>query len=273
MRPERLPLLAAACLALTLTLGARNTLAAVLEGGGDPLDDLAPIEFRFDAPLQEDLPFLVIEALADLRDNPTNANYWVRLGDIYFLSEEPGKAATAFWRGARLQPDHPKALDNLGLSLIQIGDFETATALFTRLRTTRPGDTSILLNLGAARHGARDFATAEALFRRVLEQEPENDKALYNLAVIHADTGRAPEAITLFERAFTSNPNSPIPLFAAARMHARLDQPDLMFERLQQARPLVADDQIAVFLAHPAFAPWAAEEPFNALLKPLEQQE
>jgi tetratricopeptide (TPR) repeat protein len=254
---------------IALILATTNLHAAVLDGGGDPLDDLAPVEFRFDAPLQEDLPFLVIEALADLRDDPTNANHWVRLGDIYFLSEEPGKAATAFWRGARLQPDHPKALDNLGLSLIQIGDFETATALFTRLRATRPGDISVLLNLGAARHGARDFTAAEDLFRRVLEQEPENDKALYNLAVIHADTGRAPAAIALFERAFASNPHSPIPLFAAARMHARLDQPDQMFERLQQARPLVADDQIAVFLAHPAFAPWAADEPFRALLKPL----
>ena len=54
--------------------------------------------------------------------------------------QEWGKAAAAYRKALQVFPDHPKALNSLGLALYQLGSFEEALQIYLNVARRSPDD-------------------------------------------------------------------------------------------------------------------------------------
>ena len=126
------------------------------------------------------------------------------------------KAAAAYRKALQEFPDQPKALNSLGLALLQLGEFEEALRLYQNVAQFSPDDPVTWEKIGqiSERLGKIDIAVeaamkaAEAFFNqrdvekalenwsRVSVLDPENIMAHSRLAVVHERLGQNQPAVT-----------------------------------------------------------------------------
>jgi len=130
--------------------------------------------------------------------------------------QEWGKAASAYRAALQEMPDHPKALNSLGLALYQQGSFDESLQIYLRSAKVSPQDPSPLEKLAqlfertgrlkeaieAATRAAdlflnqRDVDKAIENWVRVTSLDPEHILAHSRLAVAHERLGHKPQAVT-----------------------------------------------------------------------------
>lgn len=136
------------------------------------------------------------------------------------VNEQPGDAeartnlAIALRRNGRLTeaaaqariavdaaPERPAAWNALGLSLLDLGEFEPAAQIFQQAIERHPNVAAFLLHLGQARSAAQDLAGAEAAFLAALGISQEIAEAWRGLGRLQARQARYREAIAAYQRA------------------------------------------------------------------------
>jgi tetratricopeptide (TPR) repeat protein len=130
--------------------------------------------------------------------------------------QEWGKAAAAYRKALQEIPDHPKALNSLGLALFQQGNFEEALQIYKRVAQITPQDpipmeklAQLLERTGrlkdaieAAFRAAdlylhqRDVDKAMENWVRVTSLNPEHVLAHSRLALAHERLGHKPQSVT-----------------------------------------------------------------------------
>ncbi len=130
--------------------------------------------------------------------------------------QEWSKAISAYRAALQEMPDHPKALNSLGLALFQQGNFEEALQIYLRAAKVSPQDPSPLEKLAqlfertgrlkeaidAASRAAdlflnqRDVDKAIENWVRVTSLDPENVLAHSRLAISHERLGHKLQAVT-----------------------------------------------------------------------------
>ena len=130
--------------------------------------------------------------------------------------QEWDKASAAYRRALQEFPDHPKALNSLGLALYQLGSFDEALRIYINVAKLSPDDpvpvekvAQISERLGdlktavdaAMRAGdlflqQRDTEKALENWVRVTNLNPENAIAHSRLAQVHEKLGHAQQAVT-----------------------------------------------------------------------------
>jgi tetratricopeptide (TPR) repeat protein len=130
--------------------------------------------------------------------------------------QEWGKAAAAYRKALQVSPDHPKALNSLGLALYQLGNFEEALQIYLQVARLSPNDPVPLEkvaqlsertgNLKVAIEAAmkagdlflnqRDPDKAIENWVRVTNLNPEHAIAHSRLAQVHEKLGHAQQAVT-----------------------------------------------------------------------------
>ena len=130
--------------------------------------------------------------------------------------QEWDKAAAAYRRALQEFPEHPKALNSLGLALYQLGHFEEALQTYSAVAKLSPDDPApmekvaqIAERLGdlkiavdaALRAGdlflrQRDAEKALENWVRVTNVNPENPVAHSRLAQVHEKLGHTQQAVT-----------------------------------------------------------------------------
>ena len=129
--------------------------------------------------------------------------------------QEWGKAASAYRNALQEMPDHPKALNSLGLALFQQGDFEEALQIYNRVAQVSPQDpipmeklAQLLERTGhlkeaidAAYKAAelflnqRDVDKAIENWVRVTTLDPEHVRSHTRLALAHERLGHKAQAV------------------------------------------------------------------------------
>ena len=129
--------------------------------------------------------------------------------------QEWGKAASAYRKALQEMPDHPKALNSLGLALFQQGEFEEALQIYKRVAQVTPQDPIPMEKLGqllertghlkeaidAALKAAdlfinqRDIEKAIENWVRVTTLEADHTLAHSRLALAHERLGHKPQAV------------------------------------------------------------------------------
>jgi tetratricopeptide (TPR) repeat protein len=129
--------------------------------------------------------------------------------------QEWSKAASAYRKALQEMPDHPKALNSLGLALFQLGEFEEALGTYKRVAQISPQDpvpmeklAQLLERTGhlkeaidAATRAAelflnqRDVDKAIENWVRVTALDPEHVVAHSRLALAHERLGHKPQAV------------------------------------------------------------------------------
>ncbi|PKO57492.1 MAG: hypothetical protein CVU25_07895 [Betaproteobacteria bacterium HGW-Betaproteobacteria-19] len=145
----------------------------------------------------------VLEAVPD---HPDALNF---LGIARHQRGHTGEAIALMQRSLELQPDATGVWNNLGNILLDRGRFDDAAALYERCVELNPDDPVVHNNLGVLRRSQGRVVEAEAAYRRVLELDPKNIDAHNNLGNLLADIGRIEEAVRHYCESIALMPSNP----------------------------------------------------------------
>ncbi|MBE6442993.1 MAG: tetratricopeptide repeat protein [Desulfovibrio desulfuricans] len=79
---------------------------------------------------------------------PGNPRPWTELGNLYFDTGQPRKAASAYERSLALAPDNADVLTDLGIMYRELDEFEKAVANFRRASSVNPRHENAMFNEG-----------------------------------------------------------------------------------------------------------------------------
>jgi predicted O-linked N-acetylglucosamine transferase (SPINDLY family) len=168
------------------------------------------------------------------------------------------------------QPDHPQALQFLGVAMLQDGSRADAVALLERAASVTPNDADIRSNLGQAYRAAKRFDAAEAAFRDAIRLDPRSHVAYDNLGLLLEDTGRPAHAAESFERATALAPGNADVLAHLARALFKLNELGECVATADAALQINPDHVIALTVAGTGLAylnrPTAAIDRLNRAL-------
>ena len=125
---------------------------------------------------------------------PEEVRWPYYLGHVHMANAEPAKAAAAFQRVLRLQPNDPATLVWLGNLHLDQGRPELAEPLFTRAISTQPRLVAALFGLGRAALARRDFARAADYLEQTLAADARASVAHYPLALAYRELGDTAKA-------------------------------------------------------------------------------
>ncbi|MEJ2033468.1 MAG: tetratricopeptide repeat protein [Deltaproteobacteria bacterium] len=106
------------------------------------------------------------------------------------------------------EPNHPGALQYLGVLAHQTGKSEIGVKLLSKVLSRRPDYTDAHVSLGVILHDLGKLDEAAASFRRALDLKPDYAEAHSNLGNVLRDQGKLGEAIASFRQALRFKPDS-----------------------------------------------------------------
>lgn len=151
---------------------------------------------------------------------PSEAEWFIELGNAWLSSGDARKATAADERAVRLKPQSLRALQSLAQSLRASGD------------VTRAGE----------------------LLQRAIQIDQSDAGSWYQLGTLALAAGRIPEAIERLEKALSLDPNLPGAYTTLAGVQATAGQPDAARGTLQEALRVDPYDAAAWDLAGRALA-------------------
>lgn len=105
-------------------------------------------------------------------------------------------------------PQSPEAHSNLGSAYNAAGRAEKAVASFESALKLRPRDPELMFNLGNGLIAAERQLEAEEILRQVVYERPDHIRAQINLGVALKESGRFDAALKRFQKAVAAHPDS-----------------------------------------------------------------
>jgi Tfp pilus assembly protein PilF len=111
-----------------------------------------------------------------------------------------------------IEVERPRAAEvarllSLGVAAHRAGDAATARAAYEQVLALAPNDVDALNNLGVLLTGLREFDRAEAFLRRAIALAPSNAGAWNNLGSVLRERARPADAIAAFQHALALDPH------------------------------------------------------------------
>ncbi|MBD3161095.1 MAG: tetratricopeptide repeat protein [Candidatus Eisenbacteria bacterium] len=146
--------------------------------------------------------------LEQLEEAPNDADLHYRLANALYDQGRREKAIASYERALAVEPDHVKALVNLGVVLNENGDSEAALKRFDRAEELEPTDVTVLCNKGQALYALERYGEAIDLYQKAKKLEPNNQLPYYLMGVAFADVGIYREAIREWEKVVALDPST-----------------------------------------------------------------
>jgi tetratricopeptide (TPR) repeat protein len=144
-------------------------------------------------------------------------------------------ASAAFSRTIALSPGFAEAHFNFGLVRLQQGAFDEAIASFEKSLVLKPRLRGANLFLGIARYRKNDYAGAIGALKREAQIDPANSKVLMWLGVAQLAAGDATSATASLDHAAALNPTDVDILYHRGRAHMLVSKES--YEKMYQANP------------------------------------
>lgn len=201
---------------------------------GTPEPEPAPVTTPVPDPTPEDEPELEPEAPAPIAEAPVppiaveppatsaptgteTAASLFQKGNAAYAEGDLDGAVSAFDASLALEPDNPRALNNLGATWLLKGDPARAASLARRALEIDPTYGRASLNLGTALFALDEPDEARPHLERAVELDPRNIDARHNLAALLVEQRKWTEAEGILLAALEISPDD-------ARLLRRLEQ-------------------------------------------------
>jgi tetratricopeptide (TPR) repeat protein len=142
-------------------------------------------------------------SLAQVGNQPDTLN---NLGNSLIAIGERDRAIAAYRDALNLAPGHVDAALNLALALLAGDDPAAASAAIGPALHAHPGDPRLLATSGRCRAATGDHQGAATLFRQSLDRRPDHVPTLHSLAAALRASGRAREAVAVLDRCLALAP-------------------------------------------------------------------
>ena len=141
--------------------------------------------------------------------SPASSEIPLELARFYLSQKQPDKAVLEGEKYTRLHPEHPEALEILGVAQADSDNIPRAESYLLRARNADPRRASAWIELAVlyARH-ARG-AEVRSMLDGALQAAPKNARALQMLADLEVSEGNDAKGLELYSRAARANPSDP----------------------------------------------------------------
>jgi predicted TPR repeat methyltransferase len=116
------------------------------------------------------------------------------------------EAAQAYQELIEADPQHYRAMNNLGTVCEELGDLSGAQKAYMNARAVLPDSPIILYNLAHVMYRQDRFQASVDVLNTVIELDPKNAAAFYNLGNSHLNLKAMDEARSAFRRAIEIDP-------------------------------------------------------------------
>jgi predicted TPR repeat methyltransferase len=147
------------------------------------------------------------------------------LGRSLANQKELTSAAAVFQQVLEVVPDHPDALNLLGLVTYHLGDHKQALELIRRAAALAPEHAGIQNNLGNLLIEARDVEGAVEAYKKSIELDPTRPEPLNNVGIILKTRGRYKEAEEILREALALDPKHVPAHYNLCNVLLRMDRP------------------------------------------------
>ncbi|MDO8597375.1 MAG: tetratricopeptide repeat protein [Sulfuricaulis sp.] len=144
------------------------------------------------------------------------------------------EAEAEYRRVLYLAPQHPVALQRLGLVAHARGNLAEAERLIRLALEVVPGDAVFLYTLGIVLQDGSKPAEAASMYRRAIERQPGLAAAHFNLGLSLAELGRLQEAADAFAQAIALKPDHAAAHANRADALMKMGAPDLAAESYRE---------------------------------------
>lgn len=143
---------------------------------------------------------------ATIKRDPDFAEAYINLA-FYYAQEkkENEKAMSLLKQALKIDPDNALAFGNVGLILMEQGQFEKAIMAFNKALETETNNAAFFLNRGFSYHSLGKTEEALQDYREAIRIYPNFYRANFNLAVLYMELKRYDDAIMQFERSLKIN--------------------------------------------------------------------
>lgn len=159
------------------------------------------------------------------------------LANYHRLQNRHTLAVELYQKALQLHPGYDRALLGLGASLLALDKTVEAAQAFETILVKQPNHTRALENLGRIK---MDTAPNEAirLFNRAVKTSPNEPPLYYSLAAVLLAQNRPNEAAQALQKAVKLEPNRPDAWFALARVYDESSQHDAAIQAYRQVLSL-----------------------------------
>lgn len=179
----------------TVLDNAARRICPVLDDGTEAVDDDAEEAIAAESTPVSGDKLLQIENLKKAAaSKEATADTWKELGNIYFDTDQPELAITAYEQALALRPDDTDILNDQGAMYRQTGDFQRAVANFEKANTINPDNLESLYNCGYVyAFDLNNIPKALIMWRRYLKLEAKSETARQVQTLIDKYAASTPE--------------------------------------------------------------------------------
>ncbi len=158
------------------------------------------------------------------------------LANLYFQNEALDDAAKYYRSAIEKFPDYRRAHKNLGLLLVQQGDFAAALAHISSAVELGDRDGRNYGLMGYAYINQENYLAAEQAYRNAILQDPKTKDWQVGLARCLLQMERYKEAVSLFDKLLAENPSDPTYWMLQANAYLGLERPQAAAVNLEAVR-------------------------------------
>ena len=166
------------------------------------------------------------------------ALYHTNLGEMLRLSGRAREGVAVGRRAIELDPNHPSALNNLGIAYFDIEDYAAAEQCYRRALALDPDFAEAYSNLGNVLRTTKRLDEAVEAYNRALALKPNYPEAYNNLGTALRDQKKAAESEPVYRKALALRPDDPPTLNNLALALMELDRDEEAVEILTRSSTL-----------------------------------
>jgi len=176
-----------------------------------------------------------------------NINQTLNLAAQHHTNGRLPEAVTLYQQVLQADPNHPVALQLLGVTALQTGNNEDAVALISKAIAIKPDYADAHNNLGNAFKNMEKMDDALACYQKAISINPDYADAHSNLGTVLADQGRFEEAVASYDKAIAINPGYAEAHFNLANVLQELGNFDGAFSSFPKSLAIKPDNAEAHF--------------------------